>query len=69
MGELVLMLFDTMTLALFVGGCLLLWLNLRRRGRDVRLTPKENSRSDRRGNSQSWAGSAPFQKVRVPGTA
>lgn len=43
MGELVLMLFDTMTLALFVGGCLLLWLNLRRRGRDVRLTPKETA--------------------------
>ena len=41
MGELVLTLFDILTLALFVGGCLLLWLNLRRR--DVFLTPKETA--------------------------
>jgi hypothetical protein len=41
-GELVPMLFDNLTGALFVGGCLLLWLNFRRRGRDVLLlTPKE----------------------------
>jgi hypothetical protein len=36
-GEWVAMLFDTLTAALFVGGCLLLWLNLRRHRR-VRLT-------------------------------
>ena len=41
-GELVPMLFDNLTGALFVGGCLLLWLNFRRRGRDILLlTPKE----------------------------
>jgi hypothetical protein len=34
------MLFDVLTVALLVGGCLLLWLNLRPR-RDVILTPME----------------------------
>jgi hypothetical protein len=37
------MLFDIVTVGLFVGGCLLLWLNLRPRGRDVLLTPKETA--------------------------
>jgi len=37
------MLFDILTVVLFVGGCLLLWLNLRPRGRDVLLTPKETA--------------------------
>ena len=35
------MLYDILTVALLVGGCLLLWLNLRPRQRDVLLTPKE----------------------------
>ena len=35
------MLCDILTVALLVGGCLLLWLNLRPRQRDVLLTPKE----------------------------
>ena len=38
-------LFDILTVVLFVGGCLLLWLNLRPRGRDVLLTPKEKTDS------------------------
>ena len=42
-GEWVTMLFDTLTAALFVGGCLLLWLNLRRHRRDVRLTQTETA--------------------------
>jgi hypothetical protein len=37
------MLFDILTVFLFVAGCLLLWLNLRPRRRDVILTPKETS--------------------------
>jgi len=37
------MLFDILTVAFFVGGCLLLWLNLRPRRRDVLLTPKETA--------------------------
>ena len=43
MGEWVLILFDTLTVALFVGGCLLLWLNLKRHRRDVLLTPTETA--------------------------
>ena len=37
------MLFDILTVAFFVGGCLLLWLNLRPRRRDILLTPKETA--------------------------
>ena len=45
-------LFDILTVVLFVGGCLLLWLNLRPRGRDVLLTPKEKTEfMERRGNT------------------
>jgi hypothetical protein len=39
-GELIPMLFDILTGGLFVGGCLLLWLTLRQRGRDVLIIPK-----------------------------
>ena len=42
-GEWVTMLFDTLTAALFVGGCLLLWLNLRRHRRDVLLIPTKTA--------------------------
>jgi hypothetical protein len=41
MAKWVPILFDILTVVLFIGGCLLLWLNLRPRGRDVLLTPKE----------------------------
>jgi hypothetical protein len=37
------MLFDILTVAFFVAGCLLLWLNLRPRRRNVLLTPKETA--------------------------
>ena len=43
MGELIPMLFDIFTGALFAGGCLLLWLNLRRRASDAHLSPIETS--------------------------
>jgi hypothetical protein len=37
-------LFDILTVVLFVGGCLLLWLNLRPRRRDVLLTSSADPR-------------------------
>jgi hypothetical protein len=37
------MLFDILTVVLLVAGCLLLWLNLRPRRRDVLVTPKETA--------------------------
>ena len=35
------MLYDILTVALLIGGCLLLWLNLRPHRRDVLRTPRE----------------------------
>ena len=43
MAKWVPMLFDILTVVLFVSGCLLLWLNLKPRRRDVLLTSKDTA--------------------------